>query len=275
MIRRKDLNESILLMSHGVSIRLVTNSPEAIEAAMPELKANLPGCVFTKANGPCDHEFAYYWNPGRLDAVYKNGEKIATRRRRDYAIPLLGSQVRLTVAEYSPEHTFIHAGVVSIKGRAVIIPAKSYQGKTTLTAELVRRGALYYSDEYAVIDKRGRVHPFPKDLSMRGIIDDRRQVDMPVEDFGGRAGKRPIPAGLILFTEYVENARWRPRRLTPGQAFLELVSHTVPIRQNTELSMQTLGKLIQTAELFKTKRGEAATTAGLIFDLASSDCVRR
>jgi hypothetical protein len=34
----------------------------------------------------------------------------------------------------------------------------SYSGKTTLVSELIRAGATYYSDEYAVIDERGRVH---------------------------------------------------------------------------------------------------------------------
>jgi hypothetical protein len=29
-------------------------------------------------------------------------------------------------------------------------------------AELVRAGATYYSDEFAVLDSRGRVHPFPR-----------------------------------------------------------------------------------------------------------------
>jgi hypothetical protein len=90
-------------------------------------------------------------------------------------------RVRLTVAEFAIGKVFLHAGVVAWNNRALIIPAKSFQGKTTLVAELVKKGAVYYSDEYAVLDEDGLVHPFPKKLSMRGIIDDYQQIDVPVE----------------------------------------------------------------------------------------------
>ena len=71
------------------------------------------------------------------------------------------------VANYAPDRVFVHAGVVGWKGRALVLPGTSFAGKTTLVAELVRAGATYYSDEYAVVDEQGRVHPYPRDLQMR------------------------------------------------------------------------------------------------------------
>ena len=53
-----------------------------------------------------------------------------------------------------------HAGVVGWRGRAIVIPGRSHAGKSTLVAELVRRGAVYYCDEFAVLHETGRVHPY-------------------------------------------------------------------------------------------------------------------
>ena len=64
------------------------------------------------------------------------------------------------VANYAPDRVFVHAGVVAWRGRALVLPGTSFAGKTTLVAELVRAGAIYYSDEYAVLDEQGRVHPY-------------------------------------------------------------------------------------------------------------------
>ncbi len=267
LLKRTDLNHSIYIESHRVVIRLTSNEPEALVAALPEIKANLPGCVIDDERSGFDHEFAYIWHPGRLDGVYKNGERVAARRGREKAFQLLGSQVRLTVAEFAPKHVFVHAGVVAVDGKAIVIPANSFKGKTTLVSELVKRGAVYYSDEYAVIDTDGLIHPFPKDLSMRGIIDDQRQVEMPVEDFGGKAGIDPIKAGLIVITEYGERSKWRPKTLTTGQGFLELINHTIPIRQNSEFAVSALSKMLVGVLIIKSRRGDAGKTADAIIEL--------
>lgn len=269
-LKKKDLHHSIFIESYGVTVRLISNSPQALVDTLPEIRANLPGCIIAESRPNWDHEYAYIWNPSKLDAVYKNGETVAVRRRRDWAFQLLGSQIRLTVAEFAPDHIFVHAGVVAVEGKAVVIPAKSFKGKTTLTAELVKRGAIYYSDEYAVIDKNGNILPFPKDLSVRGIIDDRTQVEIPVEELGGTAGTKPIRAGLIIVTEYSERSRWKPKKMTSGQGFLELINHTVGIRQSTELAMAALGRVVEGAMILKSKRGNAGTTANAIIKIAQT-----
>src|SRR5438045_8281052 len=104
----------------------------------------------------------------------------------------LESHLRLCVAELAKHRVFVHAGVVGWKGKAIVIPGRSYSGKSTLVSELVKAGATYYSDDYAVFDARGRVYPFPKPLEMRdeGAF---RQTKIGVEDFGGRNATKPIP----------------------------------------------------------------------------------
>jgi hypothetical protein len=64
------------------------------------------------------------------------------------------------IALHAPEHVFVQAGVVGVGERAMVLPGKSFAGKTTLVAALVRAGAEYWSDEYAVLDANGDVHPY-------------------------------------------------------------------------------------------------------------------
>jgi hypothetical protein len=61
----------------------------------------------------------------------------------------------------------LHAGSVSIDGRAVILPAPPESGKSSLVIALLEAGFDYLSDELAAIDPvGGRIHPFPKRISV-------------------------------------------------------------------------------------------------------------
>ena len=113
--------------------------------------------------------------------------------------------LRLRVAENASDRVFVHAGVVGWNGRAVLIPATSFKGKPTLVAELIRSGAADYSDEYALLDSSGFVHPFPRNLSLRGL-GRLPESSVPPEDLGGTVGREPVRVGAVLFTEYLEGA---------------------------------------------------------------------
>jgi hypothetical protein len=199
--------------------------------------------------------------------IYKNSEFISTRFSLTEILDYLESQIRLTVAEFAEEFVFLHAGAVSWKGKGIIIPGKSFSGKTTLVSELIKRDCEYLSDEYAVIDRDGLIHPFPKKLSMRGIIDDYKQVDLEVEEFGGRAARAPVPVGYLLVTEYKKNAK-KPRiKLdSTGEGVLVGVANSVSVRQNPKLVLEVLSLITRDALVLKSKRGEAGAFADLLLN---------
>ncbi|MEK7723903.1 MAG: hypothetical protein AAB336_06110 [Acidobacteriota bacterium] len=189
--------------------------------------------------------------------VYKNDKELLRLLKKDWKIDLLESHIRITIAEFATDYVFLHAGAVSFKGSAIIIPAKSFSGKTTLVAELAGRGLEYYSDEYAVIDKDGFLHPFPKQLSMRGIINDHEQVDIDVEEYGGKKGSKPISIGLILVSKYIKRAKFQPKILSSGEGIIESIANSVSIRQNPEFVLKVLGIVMNQAKVVKTNRSEA------------------
>lgn len=163
--------------------------------------------------------------------------------------------VNLFVAANAPEHVFVHAGAVGWKGRAIVIPGRSFSGKTSLVKAFLEAGAAYYSDEYAVFDRDGNVHPFLRPLSIRenGSQRGRKQ---PFELFGA-AGHEPLPVGCVLATTYRRHARWRPKELTPGHGVLALLDNAVPARRRAEAVLEVGVKIMETARAIGGVRGEA------------------
>ena len=202
-------------------------------------------------------------NGDRID-IYQDGELKYVENELTIALSRIASSARLKIAEHAVDKVFIHSGAVAWKGKGIIFPARSFNGKSTLTAALVRFGARYFSDEYAIIDERGRLHPFPKDLSLRQPDGSFTQVDHSVESIGGRAGKRPVPVKLVVLTGFEEGAKWRPKLISQGQAVLGVLNNAVGIRRDPKFVFPVITKLCRSAVAIRSKRGDADKTARLI-----------
>ncbi len=254
--------QPIRFEAYGVGIEIGCNN----SLILREIESRLPRIIpketkHLKAK-KFDHLFFIKEIPtDNLFEIYKNSKKIEWWTDKNALLDYLDSQLRVTIAEYAVSRVFIHAGVVSWKGNALVIPGKSYSGKTTLTAELIKRGAIYYSDEYAVIDERGYVHPFPKMLSIRGIIDEFTQVDFKPEDLGGKIGTEPLPVKLVLITEFEKNAVWKPSRLKTGEGIIDILRHTLPTRLKPAFTLRVISKMAKHAVITKSKRGEVGKFA--------------
>jgi hypothetical protein len=191
--------------------------------------------------------------------------RVARTRDLDAILEILERELQLYVAEHARRRVFVHAAVVGWRGRAIVIPGRSESGKTTLVKALVEAGATYYSDEYAVLDERGRVHPFSKPMSVRRN-GDRGARELFPEDLSGMSGVKALPVGLVIATSYQEGSRWRPRQLLPGRAVMALLAHTVPLRRKPERALSTLRQVVADALVLKGVRGEAGEVAGAILD---------
>lgn len=201
----------------------------------------------------------------RLHLLYADAARAARTRAAEAAEDAFESDAQLFVAASAPERLFVHAGVVALGGRAALLPGRSFAGKTTLVAELVRAGAAYYSDEYAVLDADGLVHPYARPLGVRGAGGaGRRRVT--AAELAGASGAGPVPVGLVYVGEYRAGARWRPRRLTAGRGVLELLAHTVAARREPARALAVLGRATASATILKGARGEAAATAAAIWE---------
>jgi hypothetical protein len=180
----------------------------------------------------------------------------------DLALEVLDTQLRLYLGRMSPQTIFIHAGVVAHSGKAIVMPAPSFGGKTTLVTALVKAGALYFSDEFAVIDRDGLIHPYPKLLSIRD--GGWAQTEHEVESLGGVAGDQPLPLGLIVVTNYTPGAEWTPRELSAGAGAMAMLANAVPAQERPKEVLEAVARAAQGARVIESDRGEAEQIAPLL-----------
>jgi hypothetical protein len=149
---------------------------------------------------------------------------------------------------------------VSWRERAIVIPGRSYAGKTTLTRALLVAGATYYSDDYAIIDTTGAIHPFPRQLRVRpehpGRSErvDPRACNWPI-------GHNPIRAAVVAAVTYDAEAGWNVEPLTRGMGALSLLDNTVAARERPEDALRLMSTAMTGATAIKGTRDDAPTAA--------------
>jgi hypothetical protein len=189
---------------------------------------------------------------------------------REQPLLRLGSVVRHHLALYASAYAFIHAGVVAVDGVAIVLPGSSHSGKTTLVAELVRAGATYYSDEYAVVDDDGAIHPYAKPLSIRD--EGKGRLGTPVPVAPEQIASAPTRAGLVVLTSYAQGTSWKPTRCSAAEGALGLLANTVAARPRPAQSLAAASRLSRDAVVLAGERGEAAQTAQALIDAAAKEC---
>jgi len=182
--------------------------------------------------------------------------QIARETDLDRAFRRMESHLHLKVAAYARNRIFVHAGVVALGSRAIVFPGTSGTGKSTLVEALLKAGATYYSDEYAVVDAKGDIHPFPRPLHLRTGPGGSRRVD--ASEYPAPRGTRPVRAGLVVFTEYDDAASGRLRPVAAGRATLSLLRNSVAARIAPERALDYLPKMIEGASLLTGKRGDVS-----------------
>ena len=246
----------------GVRLELTFDNP-MLEPRIREILP--PGWTPTRSD-PRSTPFALRETGPDSYQVVIGGAPAVEHASLEVALTLLDSQMRLSIAANAKDWLFVHAGVVALENRALLIPGATFTGKTTLVHALVQAGATYYSDEYAVLDDAGLVHPYPRPLAIRS------------DDGGPGRERRAGPVGrvaasdehatttAVVITRYRAGARWRPARLTSGQCMLALLANTVPAQTRPEESLRALGRAISGATTLESDRGEAGPVAVALLD---------
>ena len=255
----------LVFEAFGVRVRLESDQPELLSLGLDIAREALIGRPVILETRPeqVDHVFGVY-RDCEGDLYFTNeGESSGGLRREVDFRRLLNTMVRVHVAEKAREWVFIHAGVVEWSGHAIILPASSRDGKTTLVSELIRLGARYFSDEYAVLDSNGLVHPYARELSVR-LAGSAVPVQVPPSEFGAEAGVAPVPVGMVVLTKYVPDAQFKPEEISLGLGIMETIPEVIPIRMNTEFSLKVLNTAFRRAIIIKSLRGEAETAAPLV-----------
>ena len=197
---------------------------------------------------------------GTLYEIAENGTVLGMEASLQAAASVVESWAQLTVATLARGLVFVHGGVVGWQNRAIVMPGRSLSGKSTLVLALVEAGANYYSDEYAVFDSDGRIHPYWRPPKLR-VASDQEAASRLLGGVVSGSPPLPITLGLVLISRYEAGSRWLPRQLSCGETLLGLLDNTVPLRLRPEESVKTLAKAVANAQGFEGMRGEAADFA--------------
>jgi hypothetical protein len=263
--------DAFVIEGYGVRVGVRVNDPAAIPlliARLPPATRAIPGAA---ASGIVVRVISVILGgagPRRgvrtFNMAYADHDEIARSRDLEDVFAAYDTHVRMALAQHSRERMFIHGGAVGVNGRAILFPGYSLAGKTSLVAALISSGAEYLSDEYAVFDADGMVHPFAKPLSLRATPT-ARQVEKSAEALGGRVATRPLPVGAVVMTRYREGAKWRPRRLSPATAAMRIMEHMVGARTDPTHTVEMLGRLAERAPAIQSVRPDMEQAlAGLL-----------
>jgi hypothetical protein len=249
----------IAFEAFGVRLGVSASTPELLDRIRPFLP---PGWKPLPSSSEVDSSVSLIENRYGGFGVSRDGTTLAGGGMSlEIALTMVDVELRHVLGRTSREVIFIHAGVVAHAGRTIVMPAASLGGKTTLVTALVKGGATYFSDEFAVIDRGGLIHPYPKPLSIR---EGNAQAEHPVESLGGVAGVEPLPLGMIVITTYKAGAEWRPKRLSGGAGALALLSNAVPAQERPKEVMEAVARAASKAEAIESDRDEAEQIAPLL-----------
>jgi hypothetical protein len=239
---------------------------------MAEFQRLVPAAAWQRAAGPAEA----WWTvssagDGSLALADLGGQvtPVWGPDRATEAARLARSAMELWAAEHAVGPVIVHAGVVAVKGRALLLPGRSRSGKTSLTAALVRAGAAYYSDEFAVLDQEGRIRPYPRPLAVRQrTASGETTHHLEAKDLGAVAASVPAAVGVIVDCVYdptVEGVQLSAT--TEPRAALALMANAVAARSQPERVLDACTAAAVGTRSFAGRRGDTAVAAAALLEM--------
>jgi hypothetical protein len=178
----------------------------------------------------------------------------------------------------------LHAGAVSVDGQALMLPAPTKRGKSTLVASLLAQGFRYLSDEAGLVDPvTSKVHPFPKRITLQEVAVSRfeglaeRLQDRDglrghpfyryagPEDLGSQAGQ-VSPIRWLVFPGPDRSGSPRLSAIGRAEAVEHMAANCFNLHRYRDRGVIVLSRVAERAEAFLLQGGTAADRAELLAD---------
>lgn len=222
--------------------------------------------------------------PGGTSSVTFGETELVRTPDAAHAVAMFLWHLNQETVRVTSDRLLLHAGVVAVDGRAVLLPAGMEAGKTTLVTALLRAGADYLSDELAALDPVTlEVAAYPKALSLDpgswGLFPDLAQdVDPEVLPLlphqwqvpadavrPGAIRDRAIPA-LVVFPRYRPSAATTLRRVELADALRELAGCTFGFREAPQRALEVLGRLTTSVPAYSLSVSDLSRATDLLLD---------
>ncbi|MEM7195507.1 MAG: hypothetical protein AAF402_11185 [Pseudomonadota bacterium] len=164
----------------------------------------------------------------------------------------------------------IHAGLVSGKNGAVLMPAESGSGKSSLTTWLVVNGLHYHTDELVIInpeDHSLKAFTRPLNIKSRGVDAIQSIFDLEPHNADIRSSQMVTmiphrlvnenyqdvipPLGHIIYPKYVADSDSEITRLSGAEAGLELMRSNVIARNLPNHGFSQVTRLVRDVPAYR------------------------
>jgi hypothetical protein len=168
----------------------------------------------------------------------------------------LESELALFAAEHLVDEVAVHAALVATEAGVIMLPGRSFSGKSTLAVTLGELGAKVLSDEFALVRPDGTVRGWRRAARLRrpGGGRDRVPVDDDVMDGHWRVA-------LVASLRFDDAMGWNVSPVTPAQGVLHILDNTVPAQRYPDRSLTAAMAVAKTARCLSGTRGEAGDAA--------------
>ncbi len=233
----------------------------------------------------------------RVDRVDPSADAFAIRPSRgsneaNVELTLLGKRVALGPVEVAVDRLifetssrafatsdllFVHAGVVALDGRGVMLPAPPDHGKSTIVAALVHSGFDFLSDEAAALDlSEGAVWPFPRPMMLSGSsLAALPRIDHQIDEEARVVGSQKYPLVLddlridamgttcrvafIVAPTYVPGAVTRLEQAGRAETLRLLVEQGFNLVRFGAKGFRLLSEVVQRAQCYRLTIGDLPT----------------
>jgi len=193
-------------------------------------------------------------------------------------VNILMNRVKMDLISPVNNALVLHAGLVSYKGKSILLPGNSGNGKSLTTLGLLSLGCEYHTDEVVLqgVDNH-KTTPFARPLMIKphGVKAARELIGNDIDSFmlqGETINSLPIgalhdffgtriedsyslhsppPIQSIVFPCYDANSRGKVTSLSPAETMIELFKNNVAARNLSDLGAGPLKKLARQVKAVK------------------------
>lgn len=183
----------------------------------------------------------------------------------------LTDRIVFHIADKAEEQHCLHAAAVAHDGVAILIPANSGAGKSSLTTWLVANGFDYITDELILMDQAERIDGLGRPIQIKAngieaISALLREPDavlkgslanaVPISSLGGSvASSAENKAGMILFPQYRLGTGFSFEQLSGAEAGMMLMANHVNARNLEGHGFRAMMKLIRNTPCYRLEYG--------------------
>jgi hypothetical protein len=218
-------------------------------------------------------------------ALYADDELLACSAAGSFVVARMLWHINRRAIITSSRFVILHAGGVGSPAGAMLFPARSGHGKSTLVAGLVRTGLSYLTDEAVAIDPESLdVQPFRKPISLSGrllaelapALDEdvqRRYVGEewhldPRQIETDAAASRMSPA-FVIAPRYVQDANTALTKMHRAEALVTLAANSFNLHDHGETGFRALAAVVRRCECYRLVVGDLAEACELVLAMQS------